>query len=152
MEINEKEFLNLHKNELDNAPINSMTPVINDKNEVYFICKMRPSTIIELVHQKREGKIPSRITASISSWIENDNTIVFGINPVEYPFYFETEFYDNPKLQMLYTKSFINQDNFALFLVTEEFNGDREFITGKLFNLRKTMLNGFYKWLEGNKK
>lgn len=143
--IFEKEILKNNKKDLDNAPINSMTPVRNQLEEIYFITKARPSLIKELVEEKRNDNLPKKLKASISSYIENKDTVIFRMDFLNYPFYFETEFYPQA-YQKEYVLQMLNQDKFALFFITEDRTGNRKVITEKMFNLHKAMLSGFKKY------
>jgi len=150
---NEKLFLKNHKKTLDNSPFNCMTPFIAEKKlndnledndkEIYFIVKAEKSLIKELIEQKEKGTIPERLTASMCSYLEGEN-IIFRIDFIDYPFFFETEFYNEPEKQEEYTKALLNQDKFALFILTQDRATDeRKLITSKVFNLRKAMVTAF---------
>ena len=149
----DKRILHDHSDVLNKAPQDSMTPVISEQTgNVYFLVKASYKLIREWVQEKRENKLPSRFTAAIRSYLEDDNIIIH-INFIEYPFYFETELYQDAEgKQKEYALKLINQDHFYLVVILEV-NDKREVITTKKFNFNKSMKSAIYqkakaeKWL-----
>lgn len=138
----EKEILEGNKLTLDKSPINSLTPVRSQSGEIYFITKLKPDLIRELIEEKKQGELSSTIKASISSYLENEDNAIFRIDFLDYPFYFEAEFYQRD-IQKEYILQMLEQDKFGLFFIVQYADGSRELITKKMFNIRPAMLTAF---------
>jgi len=150
-----KQLLEMHKYELDKTAFDSMVPILKTINEVYFIAKMRPDTIIEWIEEKHKNKLPNRLLVAINTYIEdskfgNFKDLVLRMDFIKYPFYFESVIYGkDKKKQKTFAETLLTQDSFILFLVVEYNNGKREILFSKKFSFSNDATkNGIKKILE----
>ena len=136
MKISKRDFLLKHKSFLDINPINSTIPIKGDDEEIYFITKLRPSLIKELIWDIRKGKEDTSFELKL---YREGNKAIIRFDFIAYPFYLETEIGIHGKGRQ-YLDILKTQDKIKLILITEKGNGERRIEMGKEFNIDKNKL------------
>lgn len=121
----EQLIINNHVSTLARTAQNSLTPLQQeDTGEVYFISKTTPKMVREWVEELEEGSLPNRMLVSTTTYTEDKKgrkDLVFRINFMNYPFFFEGVMYgDDEEKQLSFAKNLWEQDEFMLIAFLDD--------------------------------